>query len=203
MTILHIANSYGGTAVYTNLYTAIDENADVTQWVYVPLNSRNHDRVGNKMIDFRSGESRIQYSTLLKPYHKFLYGLKIHTIVRDVVRYFDMTKVDVIHAGTLCLDGAVAYEPSEPFGSRYPAMFNVGSSLSYNARLLPLIVTMLAAWHYGLGLSDYIAYCSVLALATEAIAKFELITKDVALLGPELKLCEPILQAESEAKSGA
>ncbi|MBR0254708.1 MAG: ATP-binding cassette domain-containing protein [Bacteroidales bacterium] len=97
---------------------------------------------------------------------------------------------------------AVAYEPSEPFGSRYPAMFNVGSSLSYNARLLPLLVTMLAAWHYGLGLSDYIAYCSVLALATEAIAKFELITKDVALLGPELKLCEPILKAESEAQSG-
>lgn len=119
MTILHIANSYGGTAVYTNLYTAIDENADVTQWVYVPLNSRNHDRVGNKMIDFRSGESRIQYSTLLKPYHKFLYGLKIHTIVRDVVRYFDMTKVDVIHAGTLCLDGAVAYELSKKYGIPY------------------------------------------------------------------------------------
>ena len=61
---------------------------------------------------------------------------------------------------------------------------------------------MLAAWHYGLGLSDYIAYCSVLTLATQAIENFERITKDVALLGPELKLCTPILEAESETQAG-
>jgi ABC-type bacteriocin/lantibiotic exporter with double-glycine peptidase domain len=61
---------------------------------------------------------------------------------------------------------------------------------------------MLAAWHYGLGLSDYIAYCTVLTLATRAIEDFERITKDVAVLGPELRLCAPILQAESEAQSG-
>ena len=97
---------------------------------------------------------------------------------------------------------AMAYEPSEPNGSRYPLMFSIGNSLSYNARLLPMIVTMLAAWHYGLGLSDYIAYCSVLALATRAIEDFERITKDVALLGPELRLCAPILEAESEAQAG-
>ena len=97
---------------------------------------------------------------------------------------------------------AVAYEPSEPNSSRYPAMFIIGNSLSYNARLLPMIVTMLAAWHYGLGLSDYIAYCSVLTLATRAVEDFERIAKDVALLGPELRLCTPILTATSEAQSG-
>ena len=97
---------------------------------------------------------------------------------------------------------AAAYEPSEPYSSRYPAMFTIGNSLSYNARLLPMIVTMLAAWHYGLGLSDYIAYCSVLALATQAVESFERITKDVALLGPELRLCTPILEAESETQQG-
>jgi len=96
---------------------------------------------------------------------------------------------------------AVAYEPSEPYSSRYPAMFTIGNSLSYNARLLPLIVTMLAAWHYGLGLSDYIAYCSVLTLATQAIENFERITKDVAVLGPELRLCTPILEATSETQA--
>ncbi len=119
MTILHIANSYGGTSVYTNLYTAIDINAEVTQWVYVPLNSRNHNRVGNKMIDFKNEGSKIHYSTLLKPYHKYLYGLKIYAIVKDVERTFDMSKVDVIHAGTLCLDGAVAYELSKRYGIPY------------------------------------------------------------------------------------
>ena len=97
---------------------------------------------------------------------------------------------------------AVAYEPSEPNGSRYPAMFSIGNSISYNFRLVPLLVTMLAAWHYGLGLSDYIAYCSVLTLAVRAVEDFERITKDVAVLGPELRLCSPILEAQSEAQAG-
>jgi ABC-type bacteriocin/lantibiotic exporter with double-glycine peptidase domain len=97
---------------------------------------------------------------------------------------------------------AQAYEPSDPDGSRYPALFNYSNSISYNFRLVPLIVTMLAAWHYGLGLSDYIAYCSVLAIATEAIQQFQRITKVLAQLAPEIKLCSPILEAESETQEG-
>ena len=97
---------------------------------------------------------------------------------------------------------AVAYEPSDTFSSRYPAMFTISNVFSYNARLLPMIVTMLAAWHYGLGLSDYIAYCSVLTIAVGAVEQFEQITKDVVLLAPEIKLCRPILEAESEHQAG-
>ena len=93
---------------------------------------------------------------------------------------------------------AEAYEPSDPDGSRYPALFNYSNSISYNFRMVPLIVTMLAAWHYGLGLSDYIAYCSVLAIATEAIQNFQRITKTLAQLAPEIKLCRPILEARPE-----
>ena len=98
---------------------------------------------------------------------------------------------------------AEAYEPSDPDGSRYPALFNYSASISYNFRLVPLIVTMLAAWHYGLGLSDYIAYCSVLAIATEAIQQFQRITKVLAQLAPEIKLCSPILEAQPETDEGA
>lgn len=119
MTVLHIANSYGGTSVYTNLYTAIDHNSECVQLVHVPLNSRNHHRVGNKMIDFKCEGSRIEYSTILKNYHRFLYGLKISAIVKDIERKFDMSKVDVIHAGTLCLDGAAAYELSKKYNIPY------------------------------------------------------------------------------------
>ena len=97
---------------------------------------------------------------------------------------------------------AEAYEPSDPDGSRYPAWFNYSNSISYNFRMVPLIVTMLAAWHYGLGLSDYIAYCSVLAIATEAIQQFQRITKTLAQLAPEIKLCQPLLDAESETEEG-
>ena len=98
---------------------------------------------------------------------------------------------------------AEAYEPSDPDGSRYPALFNYSNSISYNFRLVPLIVTMLAAWHYGLGLSDYIAYCSVLAIATEAIQNFQRITKTLAQLAPEIKLCRPILEARPETDEGS
>lgn len=119
MVILHVANSYGGTAVYTNLYTAIDDNMDVEQWIYVPLNSHNHERVGNMMIDFKNQKSKIVYSTILKSWHRYLYGMKIRTIVRDVERRFDLSRVDVIHAGSLCLDGAVAYELSKRYNIPY------------------------------------------------------------------------------------
>lgn len=98
---------------------------------------------------------------------------------------------------------AEAYEPSDPDGSRYPALFNYSNSISYNFRMVPLIVTMLAAWHYGLGLSDYIAYCSVLAIATEAIQNFQRITKTLAQLAPEIKLCRPILEARPETDEGS
>ncbi len=98
---------------------------------------------------------------------------------------------------------AEAYEPSDPDGSRYPALFNYSNSISYNFRMVPLIVTMLAAWHYGLGLSDYIAYCSVLTIATEAIQNFQRITKTLAQLAPEIKLCRPILEARPETDEGS
>jgi ABC-type bacteriocin/lantibiotic exporter with double-glycine peptidase domain len=98
---------------------------------------------------------------------------------------------------------AEAYEPSDPDGSRYPALFNYSNSISYNFRMVPLIVTMLAAWHYGLGLSDYIAYCSVLTIATEAIQQFQRITKVLAQLAPEIRLCSPLLEAESESEDGS
>lgn len=119
MKVLHITNSYGGTAVYTNLYTAIDHGSDTEQWVYVPLNSRNHSRVGNMMIDFCNKGSQIHYATILKRYHSYLYGAKISAIVKDIERTFDMKQVDVIHASTLCLDGAAAYELSKKYGIPY------------------------------------------------------------------------------------
>ena len=98
---------------------------------------------------------------------------------------------------------AEAYEPSDPDGSRYPALFNYSNSISYNFRMVPLIVTMLAAWHFGLGLSDYIAYCSVLTIATESIQQFQRITKVLAELAPEIKLCSPLLEAEPESIGGS
>ena len=118
MHILHISNSYGGTKVYENLYTQLD-NLGIRQTVYVPLNYKNRDRVGNQMIVFKTEGSKIIYSTVLKRRHRFLYMSKINTIVEDVERVVDIDSCDAIHASTLCLDGAVAYKLHEKTGIPY------------------------------------------------------------------------------------
>lgn len=118
MNILHITNSYGGTEVYTNLYKSID-GEDIVQTVFVPLNANNHDRVGNKPISFINEESRIVYSTKLKGYHKVLYGLKIKAIVSEIIKTENLSTVDLIHASTLCFDGAIAYELNKRYKIPY------------------------------------------------------------------------------------
>ncbi len=118
MHILHISNSYGGTKVYENLYTQLDK-LGVRQTVFVPLNAANHSRVGNQMIDFQTPGSKIVYSTVLKPRHRFLYMDKINTIVKDLKKNVDLSSVDAIHASTLCLDGAVAYKLHQEIGIPY------------------------------------------------------------------------------------
>lgn len=104
--------------MYENLYTQLDK-LGVRQTVYVPLNPANHSRVGNQMIEFQTPESKIIYSTVLKPRHRFLYMDKINTIVRDLKNVVDLSSVDAIHASTLCLDGAVAYKLHKETGIPY------------------------------------------------------------------------------------
>lgn len=118
MHILHISNSYGGTKVYENLYTQLDK-LGVRQTVFVPLNAANHSRVGNQMINFQTQGSKIIYSTVLKSRHRFLYMDKINTIVKDFRKSVDLSRVDAIHASTLCLDGAVAYKLHQETGIPY------------------------------------------------------------------------------------
>lgn len=96
---------------------------------------------------------------------------------------------------------AFAYEPTDQYSSSKPIMAFYASAFSYNMRMLPLIVTMGAAWHYGLGLSDYIAYCSVLLIATEAMAQLQGIVLTIARMKPEAMLCKPIMQADTENRA--
>ena len=109
MNILHIANSYGGTEVYRRLFAGLD-SLGCRQQVFVPLNSRNHDRIGKQSIDFSVAGSALHYSTRLKWWHKFCFRQKIKAIVGAVEDTIDMSKVDIIHAHMLCVDGTVARE---------------------------------------------------------------------------------------------
>ena len=96
---------------------------------------------------------------------------------------------------------AKAYAPSEMFSSRQPLASFYVTSISYCVRFLPMIVTMWAAWHYNMGLSDYIAYCAVLGIVCQAIFQLQRITKMVARLLPEIQLCRPFMDEKTEVKA--
>ena len=93
-----------------------------------------------------------------------------------------------------------AYAPSEMYSSRQPLASFYVNSISYCLKLLPMIVTMWAAWHYGLSLSDYIAYCAVLGIVCGAVLQLQNIVKVTARLLPEMQLCRPIMNAHPEIK---
>ena len=97
---------------------------------------------------------------------------------------------------------AKAYAPSEMYSSSQPLASFYITGISYCLRFLPMIVTMWAAWHYGLALSDYIAYCAVLSLVCKAVSQLQGITKMVSRLLPETRLCQPIMAATPEVKEG-
>lgn len=119
MNVLHIANSYGGTEVYTRLIAELDSSQGCRQQVFVPLNSRNHDRVGKRPIRFSVRGSTLHYSTRLKWWHSFCYRQKIRAMTDALLESVAMSDVDVIHAHMLCTDGAVAYELSKRHGIPY------------------------------------------------------------------------------------
>ena len=98
---------------------------------------------------------------------------------------------------------AKAYAPADANGSFQPIASFYMAGINFCLKLLPMIITMWAAWHYQLPLSDYIAYCAVLALVCGAIDQLQTIAKDVARLLPELRLCRPIITAKLEDKSDA
>ena len=118
MHILHIINSYGGTTVYCNLLKHID-CLGIQQTVFVPLNANNHNRIGNQMIDFKVEGSKIIYSTILKSYHRYLYRNKVKTITNIVKKQVNVSNISLIHAATLCSDGAVAMELSKQYKIPY------------------------------------------------------------------------------------
>lgn len=93
---------------------------------------------------------------------------------------------------------AERFADSEVNSASQPMMYFYSSGMSYASRLLPIMVTMLAAWKYELGLSDYIAYCAVLGIALSTINQLSVIMKQIGKMMPEARMCRPILEASME-----
>ena len=97
---------------------------------------------------------------------------------------------------------AKAYAPSEAYSSHQPLPSFFMTAISYCLRFVPMIVTMWAAWHYGLGLSDYIAYCAVLGIVCNTVLQLQGIVNILARQLPEIQLCRPLMSAIPEVKVG-
>ena len=87
---------------------------------------------------------------------------------------------------------------TEPNSAYQPAMYTYSSSLAFVAKMLPMMITIAAAWYYQLPLSDYIAYCAVLGIALNTISQLETVLKQFGRILPEARLCQPILSATPE-----
>lgn len=87
---------------------------------------------------------------------------------------------------------------TEPNSAYQPAMYTYSGSLAFVVKMLPMMITMAAAWYYGLPLSDYIAYCAVLGIALDTISQLETVLKQFGRILPEARLCQPILDVEPE-----
>lgn len=89
---------------------------------------------------------------------------------------------------------------TEPNSAYQPLMYTYSGSLAFVTKMLPMIITMWAAWSYKLALSDYIAYCAVLGIALDTVGQMETIMKQLGRVMPQARLCQPILEAVPEIK---
>lgn len=95
---------------------------------------------------------------------------------------------------------AVAFAPTDKNSTEHPVMSYIATPISYVSQLLPMIVTMWAAYQYNLSLSDYIAYCTVLGIAVSSLNQLHLIMRFLPQITAQCQLCTPILEAVPETK---
>lgn len=116
MHILHICNDFLGTTAHISLFKELD-SLGVVQTIFVPV-KQNTDTT-KRTIEFKTKGSSLSFSVPQKIYHRYLYGLKIKYLVKDIERKVDLLKIDLIHSAILCNEGAIAYELHKKYGIPY------------------------------------------------------------------------------------
>lgn len=117
MRILHICGDFFISPVHLSLYKELDE-LGVEQIVFSPTDYRDKDRELT-YYQFKCPNSRIIYSKPLKRYHSYLYGLKIHNLVKQIEDSVDMSTISLINTSLVCKEGAVACKLSQKYGIKY------------------------------------------------------------------------------------
>jgi L-malate glycosyltransferase len=115
MRILHICSDYSKQKLYSELLLHLS-NHDISQLIYVPVRSKKE--MGSYDVSNYSN-IKIQYSLILKTFHRLFFKKKIQTVFSNVLKKIDPKNFDLTHAHFLFSDGAVALEIYKKFKIPY------------------------------------------------------------------------------------
>lgn len=104
MIILQIANDFCRTKVHMNLFKRLDDKG-VEQVIYNPV--RNEEYIGRNSFDGKS--TKIVYSHVVKPFHRYVYHIKRRTVFKDLLSKVNVNSINLSYASTLMTDGGLAY----------------------------------------------------------------------------------------------
>ena len=102
MIILQIANDFCSTKVHMNLFKRLDDKG-VEQVIYNPV--RNEEYIGRNSFDGKS--TKIVYSHVVKPFHRYVYHIKRRTVFKDLLSEVDVNNINLSYASTLMTDGGL------------------------------------------------------------------------------------------------
>lgn len=116
MHVLHIANDYAGSKVYSQLVAALDA-CGLQQTVFTVV--RSASAVGRNRIEFLNRGSVIHYADNFRWYHRLLFREKMRSNYAALCSRVDVQAVDFVHAHTLFSDGILALKLKKQFGIPY------------------------------------------------------------------------------------
>lgn len=112
--ILHIC---GGAikSLFAELFKAL-HLAGVAQQIYVPVRDKiqlnSYDAILTQAIP-------CSYALLIKPYHRYLYRLKINTLYNYLLKHHSLETVGIVHSHSLFSDGGIALKIHQAFQIPY------------------------------------------------------------------------------------
>lgn len=114
MKVLHIANDFCKTKVHSNMVRNLD-NLGVSQTVFNAV--RGESFMGKNA--FEAINTEFVYANVVKPYHRYLYHIKLNHVYKEMLKRIDVKSIDICHASTLFTDGGLAYKLHKQFGIPY------------------------------------------------------------------------------------
>lgn len=114
MRILQIANDFSRTKVHSNMFRNLDE-LGVHQVVFNAVKGK--DFIGRNA--FEAENTEFVYANVVKPYHKYIYHVKIRHVYKEMMKRIDADNIDLCHASTLFTDGGLAYKLYKQYGIPY------------------------------------------------------------------------------------